>query len=195
VTYRGYPKLGGVVLHEQYIPIEDAGRPHDFYVPNDKVRAVAGGKVEVSFILLEGRDVVGYSKIASAAVQDAIIRLQPPFFLRYPSHVVNPIPSKGAAVEIPWYAWRKPTDTLALLLRYVIPGSHDVILYDDTFIVGQVPEGVAIRRVIEHIDLLKFNGCTPDLYYVYKPENIVAHSTSLYESLRQEVQIGAPSGK
>ena len=192
VTYRGYPKLGGVVLHEQYIPIEAAGRPHDFFVPHDKVRAVAGGKVEISFILFQGLNIMGYSKIASAAVQDAIIKLQPPFFVRYPSHVVNPIPTGGAAVEIPWYAWRRPTDKIMLLMRYVIPGSHDVILYDDLFTVGQVPEGVPIRRLIPHEGLLKFNHTTPELYYVYEPENILARSTSLNESLRQDVQIGAP---
>ena len=191
VTYRGYPKLGGVVLHEQYIPIDAAGRPHDFFVPNDKVRAVAGGKVEISFILFQGLNIVGYSKIASAAVQDAIIRLQAPIFLRYPSHVVNPIPTGGAAVEIPWYAWRRPTDKIMLLMRYVIPGSNELILYDDLFTVGSVPVGVPIRRLIPHEALLQFNGTTPDLYYVYEPENILARSTSLNESLRQDVRIGA----
>lgn len=195
VTYRGYPKQGGVVLHEEYIPIKAAGRPHDFFVPHDKVRAVAGGKVEISFILFQGLTIVGYSKIASAAVQDAIIRLLPPFFVRYTSHVVNPIPTGGAAVEIPWYAWRRPTDKIMLLMRYVVPGSHDLILYDDLFEVGQVPENVPIRRLIEHEDLLRFNGTKPELYYVYEPENILARSTSLNESLRQEVQIGAPGGR
>ena len=191
-SYQGYPKLGGRVLHDQYIPIVAAGRPHDFFVPHDKVRAVAGGKVEISFILFQGLNIVGYSKIASAAVQDAIIRLQAPIFLRYPSHVVNPIPTGGAAVEIPWYAWRRPTDKIMLLMRYVIPGSHDLILYDDLFTVGQVPEGVPIRRLIPYEDLLRFDGTTPELYYVYEPENILARSTSLNESLRQEVRIGAP---
>ncbi|EZP65204.1 hypothetical protein [Pseudomonas sp. RIT357] len=190
-TYRGYPKLGGVVLHQQYIEIEAVNRPHDFFVPNDKVRAIAGGKAEISFILLDGLDILNYSRIASAAVQDAIIRLQPPFFTRYPTHVVNPIPTGGAAVEIPWYAWRRPTDKIMLLMRYVIPGSNELILYDDLFTVGSVPVGVPIRRLIPHEALLKFNGTTPDLYYVYEPENILARSTSLNESLRQDVQIGA----
>ncbi|MBJ2210529.1 MULTISPECIES: hypothetical protein [Pseudomonas] len=191
-TYRGYPKLGGVVLHEEYIPITEAGRPHDFHIPNDKVRACAGGKIEVSFILLKGLDKVGYSKFASAAVQDALVRLQPPIFLRYPSHVVNPIPVNGAAAEIPWYAWRQPTDKLMLIMRYEVPGSHDLIIYDDPFTVGQVPEGVPIRRLIPYDGLLKFNGTTPDLYYVYESANILASSRDLNESIRQPVQIGAP---
>lgn len=191
-TYRGYPKLGGVVLHEEYVPITAAGRPHDFHIPNDKVRACAGGKVEVSFILLKGLDRVGYSKFASAAVQDALVRLQPPIFLRYPSHVVNPIPVNGAAVEIPWYAWRQPTDKIMLIMRYEVPGSHDLIIYDDSFTVGQVPEGVPIRRLIPYDGLLKFNGTTPDLYYVYESANILASSRDLNESIRQPVQIGAP---
>lgn len=180
-----------MVLHQQYIEIEAVNRPHDFFVPNDKVRAIAGGKAEISFILLDGLDILNYSRIASAAVQDAIIRLQPPFFVRYPTHVVNPIPTGGAAVEIPWYAWRRPTDKIMLLMRYVIPGSNELILYDDLFTVGSVPVGVPIRRLIPHEALLKFNGTTPDLYYVYEPENILARSTSLNESLRQDVQIGA----
>lgn len=193
-TFRGYPKLGGVVLHEAYVPITAAGRPHHFHIPNDKVRACAGGKVEVSFILFKGLDRVGYSKFASAMVQDAIVRLQPPIFLRYPSHVVNPIPLNGAAVEIPWYAWCQPTDQLMLIMRYEIPGSHDLIIYDDLFTVGQVPEGVPIRRLIPYDGLLKFNGTTPDLYYVYEPANILASSRDLNESIRQPVQIGAPGG-
>ncbi|WP_073522392.1 hypothetical protein [Pseudomonas fluorescens] len=189
-TYRGRPKLGGVVLHEEYVSITAAGRPHDFHIPNDKVRACAGGTVELSFILLKGLDRVGYSKFASAEVQDALVRLQPPTFLRYPSHVVNPIPVNGAAVEIPWYAWRQPTDKLMLIMRYEVPGGHDLILYDDPFTVGQVPEGVPIRRLIPYDALLKFNGTTPDLYYVYEPANILASSRDLNESIRQPVQIG-----
>lgn len=195
VTYRGYPKLGGVVLHEEYIPItaeHGAGRSYYFHVPIDKVRACAGGKVEISFILLKGLDRVGYSKFASATVQDALVRLQPPIFLRYPSHVVNPIPVNGAAVEIPWYAWCQPTDKLMLLMRYEVPGSHDLIIYDDAFTVGQVPEGVPIRRLIPYDGLFKFNGTTPDLYYVYESANILASSRDLNESIRQPVQIGAP---
>lgn len=195
VTYRGYPKLGGVVLHEQYVPITAAGRPHDFHVPNDKVRACAGGKIEASLILFNGLELVGYSKFASAAVQDALIRLQPPVFLRYPSGVVNPIPLNGAAVEIPWYAWRQPTDKLMLIMRYQIPGSNNLIIYDDLFTVGQVPEGVPIRRLIPYEGLLKFNGTTPELYYVYEPDNILATSKELNESIRQPVQIGTPGGQ
>ena len=191
-TFRGYPKLGGVVLHEAYVPIKAAGRPHDFHIPNDKVRACAGGKVEVSFILFKGLDRVGYSKFASATVQDALVRLQPPTFLRYPSHVVNPIPLNGAAVEIPNYTWRQPTDQLMLIMRYEVPGSHDLIIYDDSFTVGQVPEGGPIRRLIPYDGLLKFNGTTPDLYYVYESANILASSRDLNESIRQPVQIGAP---
>lgn len=195
-TYRGYPKLGGVVLHEQYINIEAAGRPHDFFIPNEKVAAVAGGNVEVSYILLDGLERMGYSKIASSEVQDRLIRLQPPFFVRYPNHVVDPVPSAGAAVEIPTYAWRKPTDKLLLLLRYPIPGSHDLILYDDLFTVGQVADGVPIRRLIPHEGLMKFNGLTPELYYVYEPENLQGRATSsIHESIRQEVQIGALNRK
>lgn len=194
-TFRGYPKLGGVVLHEKYVDIEAAGRPHDFHVPNDKVRACAGHKMELSYILLKGLDVVGYSKFASSAVQGVLVRLQPPVFLRYPSHVVNPIPLNGAAVEIPWYAWRQPTDKLMLIMRYQIPGSNDLIIYDDLFTVGQVPEGVPIRRLIPYEGLLKFNGTTPDLYYVYEPENILASSKDLNESIRQPVQIGAPGSQ
>ena len=193
-TYRGYPKLGGVVLHEQYIPITEAHKGHDFYVPNEKVQACAGGKVELSFILFDGLEVKGYSKIASAAVVDAIVRLRPPFLVRYPNHVVNPIPRDGAAVEIPWYAWRKPTDQILLLLLYVIPGSNELITHEDLFTVGNVAAGVPIRRLIPYEALLKFDGLKPDLYYVYKPAAVLKqHTTSIDESIREVVAIG-PQG-
>jgi len=197
VTYRGLPKLGGVVLHDEYITIIDAGRPHDFYVPYGKVSACVGGKVDISYRLLKTDLPTRYSKFASAQVTDAIIQLQPPFFVRYISHVVNPIPSSGAAVEIPWYAWRRPTDKIMLLLRYQIPGSNELILYPDEFTVGQVPEGVPIRRLIPYADLLRFNGYSPDLYYVYEPDKTLANTSTsdINESLRQVVQIGAKSAE
>lgn len=190
-TCRGFPKLGGVVLHDEYITITAPGRPHDFFVPYEKIRAVVGGKVEISYLLLKTGTPTRYSKFASAEVTDALVQLQRPFFVRYIDHVVNPIPSSGAAVEIPWYAWRQPTDTIMLLLRYAIPGTNELILYCDPFTVGQAPEGVPIRRLIPYADLLRFRGVTPELYYVYEPEAALASTTSINESLRQEVQIGA----
>lgn len=194
VTFRGFPKLGGVVLEEKYIPIEAVGRPHDFFVPNEKVQACAGGKVDISFILFNGLERVAYSKIASAAVVDAIVRLQRPFFVRYPFDVVDVIPRDGAAIEIPDFIWRKANDQILLLLRYVIPGSNELIVYEDKFTVGPVPEGVPIRRLIPYEALLKFDGLDPELYYVHEPAAVAKqHTASINESIRAKILIG-PQG-
>ncbi|MHA6575598.1 hypothetical protein [Pseudomonas yamanorum] len=195
VTYRGYPKLGGIVLEEKYIPIEHEGREEDFFIPNEKVRACAGGRVEVSYQLLKTNYPPRFSKFATAQVVDAIVRLQAPFFLQHTNHVLNPIPPDGGAVEIPWYAWRNPTDKIELILRHVLPGSNEVTLYTDRFTVGNVPEGIPIRRLIPYKELLKFNRLTPELYYVYEPEQFLNATADINESERQVVQIGPPAAE
>jgi hypothetical protein len=195
VTYRGYPKLGGVVLEEKYITIEFAGRAEDFFIPNEKVRACAGGRAEISYLLLKTGVPTRYSKFATAQVVDAIVKLSAPFFLNHTNHVLNPIPREGGAVEIPWYPWRNPTDKIELILRHVLPGSNEVTLYTDRFTVGNVPEGIPIRRLIPYSELLKFNRLTPELYYVYEPEQYLNATADINESDRQVVQIGPPAAE
>lgn len=195
VTYRGYPKLGGVVLEEKYITIENPGRYENFFVPNEKVRACAGGRVEISYLLLKTNMPTRPSKFATAQVVDAIVRLQAPFFLNHTNHVLNPIPKDGAAVEIPWYAWRNPTDKIELIFRHVLPGSNQVTLYTDRFTVGNVPEGIPIRRLIPYRELLRFDRLTPELYYVYEPEQYLNATADINESDRQVVQVGPPAAE
>ncbi|WP_421524350.1 hypothetical protein [Pseudomonas yamanorum] len=195
VTYRGYPKLGGIVREDKYITIEEPGRAVDFFVPNEKVRACAGGRVEISYELLKSGLPTRYSKFTTAQVVDAIVRLQAPFFLNHTNHVINPIPKDGGAVEIPWYAWRNPTDKIELILRHVLPGSNQVTLYTDRFTVGNVPEGIPIRRLIPYKELLRFDRLTPELYYVYEPEQYLNATADIPESDRQVVQIGPPAAE
>jgi hypothetical protein len=195
VTYRGYPKLGGVVLEEKYITIQFAGRAEDFFIPNEKVRACAGGRMEISYLLLKTGVPTRYSKFATAQVVDAIVRLRAPFFVNHTNHVLNPIPKDGGAVEIPWYAWRNPTDKIELILRHVLPGSNQVTLYTDRFTVGNVLEGIPIRRLIPYSELLKFNRLTPELYYVYEPEQYLNATADINESERQVVQVGPPAAE
>jgi hypothetical protein len=121
----------------------------------------------------------------------SIVRLKEPYFEGYLGHKVNPIPN-SAVVVIPWYEWRKPTDNLTLILRYV-KSQHEVILHAESRPVGSTwPSGSPVKRLIYRENLEKFEGYTPQLYYVYESTETRARSVDLNESLRQEVEIGVP---
>lgn len=192
IDFRAYPALGDVIVHRAFEPIITAGRPVVHSVPYGIVRAAAGGHIEVRFVLRKQNPPSDlYSRITSALVLGSIVWLQAPDFQDYPRHIVNPIPN-SAVINIPWYPWRKPTDEVTLILRYV-RGLNDVVLHYDTFTVGDSwPDEAPVKRVIYRQDLEKFNRYTPDMYYVLEQTGVARRSTSLNESLRQRVQIGVP---
>ena len=192
ITVRAYPPMGGVVVYRDFKVIERAGAAEYFFVPYHVVRAAAGGKLEASFVLRRLNDRPDlFSKKIFAQVVGSIVRLEAPFFQNYLNHKVNPIPD-SAVVEIPWYDWRKPTDHLTLIMRQPIPG-QETIVHSERRLVGSTwPSGSPVKRLIYREALEKFEGYTPELYYVYEPAETRTRSMDLNESIRQPVEIGTP---
>ncbi|MGQ7863359.1 hypothetical protein ACUN0G_29375 [Pseudomonas sp. 32A] len=190
ITFRAYPPLGGVVTYRGFEEIVRAGVPVNHPVPYSVVRAAAGGKIETSFVLrkrTEPSDLV--SQKTFARVRGSVVRLAAAFFERYPGHVVAPIPD-SAIVSIPWYPWCKPTDGITVILRYV-KSLNETIVFSEPRVVGTSwADGAPIRRLIYRKDLERFEGFSPELYYVYESAQVRARSLDLNESVRQRVQIG-----
>ena len=193
IDFRSYPPNGGVIVHRDFERVTTAGRPVTHHVAYGVVRAAAGGRVEVRYVLRKQNPPTDlYSRTASAQVFGSVQRLEAPFFEQYPNHTVFPIPS-SAVVDIPWYSTRKPTDQLTLILRYV-RGLGDVVVFSETRQVGTSwPDGAPVKRLIYRADLERFSGYKPDLYYVVEPSAVQGRSVGLNESLRQPVQIGLQS--
>ncbi len=192
IDFRVYLALGGIIVHRGFEFITTAGRPVNHPVPHAIVRAAAGGRVEARYVLRKQNPPSDlYSRVAPAQVVGSIVPLDAPRFEQYPGHIVNPIPN-SAVVDIPWYPWRKPTDEITLILRYV-RGLNDVVVYSDEFVVGASwPDEAPVKRVIYRADLLRFNGYKPHLYYVINPPDVKSRSVKWNESERQLVQIGVP---
>lgn len=193
IDFRSYPPNGGVIVHRDFERVVTAGRPVIHNVPYGVVRAAAGGRVEIRYVLRKQNPPADlYSRTASAKVFGSVQRLEAPFFEKYPDHVVFPIPD-SAVIDIPWYSTRRSTDQLTLILRYV-RGLGDVLVFSETRQVGTSwPDGAPVKRLIYRADLERFAGYKPDLYYVVEPSTVEARSVDLNESLRQPVQIGLQS--
>ena len=129
------------------------------------------------------------SKKTFAEVVGSVVRLEAPYFEKYPEDIA--IIEKSMVVNIPWYDWRKPTDTLTLILRYV-KSLNEIILFSVTKPVGTFwSDGQPIQWALNGTDMEPFVGYAPDLYFVYESESasIRARSVDLNESLRRRVQI------
>lgn len=187
VMLRAYPALGGVIVHRDFERIIAAGRPVPHAVPYDVIRAAAGGRVEASFVLRRRNDTNDiFSTKTSARVLGSIVRLQAPEFENYPNHIVRPIP-ETAIVDIPWYAWRKPTDEITLILR-LVRTFNDIVVYSETRTVGSSwPSGSPVRRLIRGEDLEQFRGTSPELYYVYTSTRSAALSESTRDHIPSEI--------
>ncbi|WEL73661.1 hypothetical protein P0D94_16895 [Pseudomonas sp. CBSPCGW29] len=93
-------------------------------------------------------------------------------------------------MSIPWYPWCKPTDSITVILRYV-KSLNETIVFSEPRVVGTSwVDGAPIRRLIYRKDLERFEGFSPELYYVYESAQVRARSLDLNESVRQRVQIG-----
>ncbi len=192
IDFRAYPPNGGVIVHRDFELVTTAGRPVQHNVPYGVVRAAAGGRVEIKYVLRKQNPPADlYSRTTSAKVFGSIIRLEAPYFDKFPNHIVFPIPN-SAVVDIPWYPWRLPTDQHTVILRYV-RGLNDVVVFSETQQVGPSwPDGAPVKRLIYRQDLERFAGYEPELYYVVESLLVQARAVDLNESLRQTVRIGLP---
>lgn len=187
VVLRAYPAQGGVIVHRDFEKIVTAGRPVLHAVPYDVIRSAAGGRVETSFVLRRRNDTNDvFSTKTSARVLGSIVRLTAPQFEGYPDHIVRPIP-EVLIVDVPWYAWRKPTDEITLILR-LVRTFNDIVVYSETRTVGSSwPDGAPVRRLIRSEDLEQFRGTSPELYYVYTSTRSRALSESTRARLPSEI--------
>ena len=192
IDFRSYPPNGGVIVHRDFERVITAGRTVTHNVPYGVVRAAAGGRVEIKYVLRKQNPAVDlYSRITVAKVFGSIVRLEAPYFAEYPGHTVHPIPN-SALVSIPYYPWRQAQDKLTLIMRYV-RGLNDVVVFSESKLVGDSwPEGAPFQRLIYRQDLERFDGYKPYLYYVVEPRIVEGSTPELNESLRQLVQIGLP---
>lgn len=192
LTVRAYPGLGGVVEHREIKHIVRAGTPVMFEVPHSIVRAGAGYEIVAGYVLrrLNGRPDLD-SKKTYARVVGSIVRLEAPFFEKYPEHTINPIPD-SAVLVIPWFEWRKPTDVFTVIMRYVKSLSETIIYTESREVGTSWPHGAPVKRLIYRDALARFEGYRPEVYFIYESAQMRARSVDLNESLRQEVQIGIP---
>lgn len=190
VMFRAYPPKGGVIVVHRYVPIETAGRPHSAFFDYLDVRAAAGGRIEVSFIVRRtAAPFEVYSKKTHADVRGSIVRLEAPEVEGYPTDQIGDDP-EHVVVSIPFYAWRQPTDEISMILRYV-KSLNEVIVHIETRVVGPSwPAGAPVKRLIYREQLQQFKGYQPELYYVISGTNFTrARAVDLNESLRRVLTI------
>lgn len=189
VTFRSYPKLGGVVVHRTFKTIETAGIPHYVTVPYGVVRSAIGGKAEASFVLRKtAAPYEVFSKKRFAQVMGGIIYIEAPYFEGYTDQV-NPIPSSLVFV-CPWFEWRKPTDELTIVIRHE-KQNNETLIYSHTASVGTSwPHGSPVKRLVYKQDLEQFRGLKVEIYFVYRPALLKASSQDINESLRHIIQFG-----
>ncbi|TFY87980.1 hypothetical protein DYL59_17125 [Pseudomonas kairouanensis] len=189
MTFRSYPRLGGVVVHRTFKTIEAPGIPHYVTVPYGVVRSAVGGKAEASFVLRKtAAPYEVFSKKRFAQVVGSIIYIDAPFFEGY-TNEVNPIPSSLVFV-CPWFEWRNPTDELTIVIRHE-KRNHETLIYSDTRIVGTSwPHGSPVKRLVYKQDLEQFRGLEVEIYFVYRAGQVKASSQDINESLRNHIQFG-----
>ena len=189
VTFRSYPKLGGIVVHRSFKQIETPGIPHYVTVPYGVVRSAIGGKAEASFVLRKTAEPYEvFSKKRFAQVIGGFVYIDAPYFEGYTDEV-NPIPSSLIFV-CPSFKWRKPTDELTIVIRHEKP-NRETLIYSDTRIVGNSwPIDTPVKRLVYKQDLEQFRGLKTEIYFVYRPALLKASSQDINESLRHIIQFG-----
>lgn len=189
VTCRFYPPKGGVKVVHKFATIETAGRPRSVFFDYLDVRAAAEGRIDTSFVLRRSSPPFEiYSKKTTAQVLGSIVRLEAPYIENYPDDVIADNPDAVIA-DIPYYAWRQPTDKISLILRYV-RSLNDVVVHIDTQVVGpSVPSGAPVKRLINREHLQLFKGLRPEIYYVISTGFTEARAVDLNESLRRVLAI------
>ena len=189
VMFRSYPPKGGVKVVHQFVPIRIAGRPVSAFFDFLDVRAAAEGRLEISFVLRKAAPPFEiYSKKTTAEVKGSIFRLEAPTVEGYPDDHIHDNP-EHVIVNIPYYAWRQPTDRISLILRYV-KSLNDIILHIEEKEVGPSwPERSPVQRLLERVQLQQFKGYRPELYYVISTGFTQARAVDLNESLRRALTI------
>lgn len=190
VIFRAYPPKGGVIVVHRFVPIETAGRPYSAFFDYLDVRAAAGGRIQVSFVLRRSTAPFEiYSKTTHADVRGSIVRLEAPEVEGYPNDQITDDP-EHIVVNCPYYAWRQPNDKISLILRYV-KSVNDIIVHIETRAVGQSwPAGAPVKRLIYREQLQRFKGYQPELYYVISGTGFTrARAVDLNESLRRALTI------
>jgi hypothetical protein len=190
VMFRAYPPKGGVIVVHRFVPIETASRPHSAFFDYLDVRAAAGGRIEVSFVVRRtAAPFEVYSRKTHADVRGSIVRLEAPEVEGYPNDQIADDP-EHVVVSCPYYAWRQPTDEISLILRYV-KSLNEVIVHIEKREVGPSwPAGAPVKRLIYREQLQQFKGYQPELYYVISGTKFTrARAVDLNESLRRVLTI------
>lgn len=189
VMLRCYPPKGGVKVIHKFVPLTQPGRPHKAFFDYLDIRAAAEGSIEASFVLRKSAEPFEiYSKKTTAEVKGSIFRLEAPHIEGYADDHIADDP-EHVIVNIPYYAWRRPSDRIALILRYV-KTLNEVIVHIETNEVGlSWQEGSPVKRLIYRAQLEQFKGYRPELYYVISTGFTRARAVDLNESLRRVITI------
>ena len=190
VMFRAYPPKGGVKVIHKFTPVQRPGRPQSVFFDYLDVRAAAEGRIETSFVLRKSTEepFERYSKKTYVDVKGSIVRLEAPEVEGYPGDHIGDDP-EHVIVSIPYYAWRQPTDEIALILRMVV-NLNEVIVHIETQTVGASwPAGSPVKRLLYRDALQKFQGYRPELYYVISTGFTRARAIDLNESLRRVLTI------
>ena len=189
VTCRFYPPKGGVKVVHKFATIDPAGRPVSVFADYLDVRAASGGRIDANFTLRRADPPFEiFSKKTTAQVKGSIVRLEAPHVEGFPDDLIVGNPTSVIA-SVPYYAWRRATDKISLILRYV-RALNDVVVYIDTQNVGpSVPAGAPVKRVINQEHLQLFKGLRPEFYYVIGTDFTKARAIDLNESLRRVLTI------
>jgi hypothetical protein len=162
LTWAGETVEGTPVRQTFDIPVSAPGRTYEAFVFYDNVKAIPYGKAVVSYEVQTGNGRL-YSRKTIVRIIGKLNALIPPSIDKANGEYL-PENLDQAMATIPIYPGRQSNDLVILFIKAVRPGGGTE-LYEDARLVGDLPPGMPITRLIQGRDLDRFAGLRVTVTY------------------------------
>lgn len=179
LTWAGETVEGTPITQTFDIPVKAPGRTYEAFVAYENVKAIPYGKAVVSYEVQTENSRL-YSKKTIVRIAGKLNALVAPSIDKSNGGYL-PLNLDSATVTIPSYPGRTANDYLILFIKAVRPGGGTE-LYEDGRLVGDLPSGTPITRLVQGADLDRFAGLQVTVTYEVHT-NVVQISDPLQQTV------------
>lgn len=179
LTWAGETVEGTLITQTFDIPVKAPGRTYEAFVAYENVKAIPYGKAVVSYEVQTDNSRL-YSKKTIVRIAGKLNALVAPSIDKSNGSYL-PLNLDSATVTIPNYPGRTANDLVILFIKAVRPGGGTE-LYEDARLVGALPSGTPITRLVQGADLDRFAGLQVTVTYEVHT-NVVQISDPLQQTV------------
>ncbi|WP_095188070.1 hypothetical protein [Pseudomonas sp. Irchel 3E19] len=162
LSWAGETVEGTSIKQTFEIPVTAPGRTYEAFVAYDNVKEIPYGRAIVSYEVQTNNGRL-YSKKTIVRIAGKLNALLAPSIDKANGNYL-PLNLERATVTIPSYPGRASNDQVILFINAVRPGGGTE-LYEDARLVGVLPPGMPITRLVQGPDLDRFAGLSVTVTY------------------------------